>query len=54
MKASSSRWPRRTGKVPPWLMMKSSTGGLKSWDFAMNCTSRRSTTAAKKWSRALK
>ena len=54
MNASWSRWPRRTGNTPPWLMMKSITGGLKSCDFAMKCTSRRSSTATKKWSQKLK
>ncbi len=35
-------------------MMKSITGGLKSCDLAMKWTSRRISTATKKWSQKLK
>ena len=54
LNASSSRCPRRTGKTPPCVRMNSSSGGLKSCDLAMNCTSRRISTAMKKWSMKLK
>ena len=50
MNASSSCFPRETGNMPPWFMMKS-IGGWNSCDFAMNCTSRRRNIARKKWSR---
>ena len=49
-KASSSRWPRRTGNTPPWYRIHCS-GPLNSCDLAMKRTLRRSDTPRKKWSR---
>jgi hypothetical protein len=51
MNASWSRWPRRTGKTPPWEKMKvRATLPPKSCDLPMNRTRRLRKTAEKKWS----